>query len=124
MQKEINELSLKAEEKEKLFLKREEVYDEVLRALFPYVEFSKDALEEFIKLPPEKKRNALRELLKLSEKTKLESLTTLPDVYKLKFSGGRIYLKREGKKWKVVGVLGSEQDKEKARFIKALEDKL
>ncbi len=124
LRKETGELQLKLEEAQRSSAKKKEVYGEVLKILLPHVEFTKDALEEFIKLPPEKKRYALKELINLSEKTKLEPLTTLPEVFKLKFPGGRIYLKRDSEKWKVVGVLGTEQDKEKERFIKALEDKL
>ena len=104
--------------------RKKEVYEEVFRVLLPHVEFTKEALEEFIKLPPEKKRYALKELINLSDKTRLEPLTTLPEVFKLKFPGGRIYLKKVKEKWRVVGVLGTEQDKEKERFIKTLEDKL
>ncbi|WP_461828645.1 hypothetical protein [Aquifex sp.] len=124
LQREAGELQLKLEEAKRNSAKKKEVYEEIFKALLPHVEFTKDALEEFIKLPPEKKRYALRELINLSEKTRLEPLTTLPEVFKLKFPGGRIYLKKVKDRWRVVGVLGTEQDKEKERFIRTLEDKL
>lgn len=124
LQREVGELQLKLEEAKRSSTKKKEVYEEVFRVLLPHVEFTKEALEEFIKLPPEKKRYALKELINLSDKTRLEPLTTLPEVFKLKFPGGRIYLKKVKEKWRVVGVLGTEQDKEKERFIKTLEDKL
>lgn len=124
LQRKVEELKLKLEEVQKDSAKRKDFYGEVLRILIPQAEFTKEALEEFIKLPPEKKRYAVKELINLSEKTRLEPLTTLPEVFKLKFPGGRIYLKKEGERWSVVGVLGTEQDKEKDRFIKTLEDKL
>ena len=124
LQREVGELQLKLEEAKRSSTKKKEVYEEVFRVLLPHVEFTKEALEEFIKLPPEKKRYALKELINLSDKTRLEPLTTLPEVFKLKFPGGRIYLKKVKEKWRVVGMLGTEQDKEKERFIKTLEDKL
>ncbi len=124
LQKEAGELQLKLEEVQRSSAKKKEIYEEILKVLLPHVEFTKDAMEEFMKLPPEKKRYALKELINLSEKTRLEPLTTLPEVFKLKFPGGRIYLKKAKEKWKVVGVLGTEQDKEKERFIRTLEDKL
>ena len=124
LKKTVEELNSKLRDKERNELKRKEIYTEILRTLLHHVELSDSAVEEFIKLPPEKKRYAVKELLNLSDKTRLEPLSTISDVFKLKFPGGRIYLKRKERKWVVIGILGTEQDKEKDRFIRALGDKL
>ncbi|HIQ48396.1 MAG TPA: hypothetical protein EYH58_02000 [Aquifex aeolicus] len=131
MQKKIEELQQKIErlELEKENLQREsykkiEVYGEFLKLLFPYIQFTEDSIRNFLKLDANRKRNILKEIEKLKGNIKLEKLATDKNIYKLKFSGGRVYLKKEKEKWVVLGILGSEEDKDKARFIEALKDKL
>ncbi|WP_457600965.1 hypothetical protein [Hydrogenivirga sp.] len=91
------------------------------------LEFSERALGELLKLPEDKRKVFIRELFRLSQRQgqeNVEPLTTLPSVYKLRFSGGRIYLKRRNGNWVVVGLLGSEDDKEKERYIKNVLSKI
>jgi len=131
MQKNIEELRRKIDrlELEKENLRREsykkrEVYGELLRILFPYIQFTDDSIKDFIKLDANRKRSILKEIEKLKGNIKLETLATDKNIYKLKFSGGRVYLKKEKDKWVVLGILDSEENKDKARFIEALKDKL
>ena len=96
----------------------------LLEELFS-LSFCDRAVEEFERLPPDKRRLFVRELLKVSSRgVKPEPLTTARDVYKVRISGGRIYLRRRGKGWEVVGFLGSEDDKEKERYIKEVLSKM
>ena len=105
-------------------LDRKCVYRGVLEALFE-LRFSERAVEEFLGLPPEKKRPLLRELLRFSQgREDPEPLTTVPNVYKLRFSGGRVYLRKHGAVWEVVGILGSEDDKGKERYIRNVLSKI
>ncbi|RLJ70769.1 hypothetical protein BCF55_1052 [Hydrogenivirga caldilitoris] len=93
----------------------------------PGVKFGDRALEELIKLPPEKRKVVIKEVLRLSQRQgneNVEPLTTLPDIYKLRFSGGRIYLRKANNSWEIVGVLGSEDNKEKERYIKNVLSKI
>ncbi len=98
----------------------ESAYKEILSSL-PEVEISDRALGELIRSDPDKRRSFLRELIKFSlqkGKGRIEPLSTLKGVYKLKFSGGRIYVRRKGERWEVVGFLDSEDEKEKERYIR------
>jgi len=122
--KEIAKLITEKENLLKSVKKKEEVYEEVLKVLFPQTKFTHEAVEEFMKLSPQEKKRFLKELQKLEEGTKLESLTNVHGVYKLKFGGGRIYVRKEGDKWVVLGLLDTEQDKEKGRYIDTLRDRL
>jgi len=97
-----------------------EIYREVLTLLLD-TDFSERAVSELLRLNPEKRRAFLKELLKFSLRKgneRVEPLSTLRDVYKLKLSGGRVYLRRAGERWEVVGLLDSEDDKEKERYIR------
>ena len=116
----------------KLEIKRRETYDEkttvrkLLKDIFN-LEFSERSVEEFLKLPSGKRRIFLKELFRFSLREGQENvqpLTTLPNIYKLRFSGGRIYLRRLNGGWEVVGMLGSEEDKEKERYIKNVLSKI
>ncbi|RUM32354.1 MAG: hypothetical protein DSY32_00145, partial [Aquifex sp.] len=122
--KEIARLETEKENLSKAIKKKEEVYEEFLRILLPSVKFTPQAIVEFMSLSPQEKRRFLKELQKLEEGMKLESLTSVPGVQKLKFGGGRIYAKKEGDKWVILGMLDTEQDKEKGRYIEYLKDRL
>jgi len=106
--------------------KEREAYREFL-SLIPGVEFHERAVEEFMRLEENKKRSSLKELILFSqrgENKKLESITTLSGVYRLRFSGGRVYLKRNGRRWMVLGILPSEKDKDKDRYIREVLSKI
>ncbi|EDP75708.1 hypothetical protein [Hydrogenivirga sp. 128-5-R1-1] len=93
----------------------------------PNLSFEERAVEEFMKLPPDKRRVFFKELLRLSGRKgqeNVEPLATVPGIYKLRFSGGRIYLRRQGDLWLVVGLLGSEDDKDKERYIRNVLSKI
>ena len=124
VKEELEKEKLEKEKLEKEKRNKLEVYEEILKLLFPKLIFTKKALEEFHSLDPQRKKTVIKELLTFRDDTKLEPLSTLPNVYKLKFSGGRIYITREEDKWKVLGILDSEDDKEKELFIKRLEYKV
>ncbi len=105
---------------------RVSVWREVLSSLLG-LGFSIRAVEEFLSLPPDKKGIFLKELLRFSQRKGKESvqpLATLPDIFKLRFSGGRVYLKRRDGGWEVVGMLGSEDEKEKERYIRNVLSKI
>lgn len=116
----------------KLEVEKEETCDEksIIRDLLKEIfqlKFSEKAVDELLKLTPEKRRIFLKELLRFSLRNGQENvqpLTTLPNIYKLRFSGGRIYLRRYNGSWEVVGMLGSEEDKEKERYIRDVLSKI
>ncbi len=120
IKKKLETIELEKETLEKEVRKKEEIYRELLSLLFPNVSFTDEAVREFISLDPERKKIFLKELGKIEEGIKLETLSTDGSVYKLKFSGGRAYLTRNGMKWKLLGILDSEENKDKARFIENL----
>lgn len=96
------------------------VYRDVLEGLLQ-IRFSERAVEEFLDLPVQKKRFFLKELLRFSLREgqeKVEPIVTLQNVYKLRLPGGRVYLRRWNRSWEVVGLLDSEDDKEKERYIR------
>jgi len=95
------------------------LFGEVVEAVLN-IRFSERAVEELLSLTPEKRKLFLRELMRLSmgDKASPKPLRTLHGVYKLRLSGGRIYLKKAGRSWEVVGVLGSEESKDKERYIR------
>jgi len=124
LQQKVEKLELEKENLRKESSKKIEVYGEFFKLLFPYIQFIEDSIKDFIKLDANRKRVILKEIEKLKDNIKLETLATDNNIYKLKFSGGRVYLKKEKGKWVVLGILGSEEDKDKARFIEALKDKL
>ncbi|MDQ7081823.1 MAG: hypothetical protein Q9N34_01635 [Aquificota bacterium] len=97
---------------------------ELLSRIFS-VGFCDRAVDEFEKIPPDKRQIFVRELLKLSTGgTRVERLATARDIYKVRFSGGRIYLRRKNSRWEVVGLLASESDKEKDRYIREVLSKI
>ncbi|NPB07300.1 MAG: hypothetical protein GXN96_00050 [Aquificae bacterium] len=124
LRRELAELRLKKEELERASQRREDLYGEVLRSLFPSFQFSEEFLREFVRTDTARKKALLGALEKLREGVRPERVTTLQGVYRLRMSGGRLYLRRKGDTWEVLGFLDSEEDKDKARFIKSLEDKV
>ena len=121
LERKLGELELKVKEKaeDPRDLKRE-----MLSRIFS-LSFCDRAVEEFEKIPPGKRQIFVKELLKISSKgAKVEPLTTERDIYKVRFSGGRIYLRRKGRGWEVVGLLPSESDKEKDRYIREVLSKI
>jgi len=124
LRSEASRLRIKEEELKRASLRKEELYEEVLRSIFPSLEFSEEFLREFARTDKSRRKAILKALEKLSEGAKPEKVTTLQGVFKLRFSGGRLYVKREGSNWEILGFLDSEEDKDKARFIKSLEDKV
>ncbi len=129
LKKKLEELSIKLG---KMEIEKEapgrdrEPYKEILEDLLR-IRFSDRAVEELLKLPSEKRRVFLKELLKFSQREgqeRVEPLSILPGIYKLRLSGGRVYLKRRNGSWEVVGVLGSEDDKEKDRYIRNVLSKI
>lgn len=106
--------------------KAPELLREVLSDIFG-LEFSTRAIRELLNLPPQKRRVFLKELRRFSDregKENVRALATLPDIFKLRFSGGRIYLRRTADSWEVVGLLDSEDDKEKERYIREVLSKI
>ncbi len=105
--------------------KVEEIYMDFFLALG--VSISQRALGEFIRLTPERKKSLLREILRFSlskEKNKAEPLKSVKGIYKLRFQGGRVYIRRNKNLWDIVGVLDSEDDKEKERYIRNILSKI
>ncbi len=126
LRRKMGELEIQLENAKRETGPLQEIYREVLSAI-PGVEFAPRAVEEFSKLPERKKKASLRELFVFSqrrESKKLESVTTLSGVFKLRFSGGRLYLKKNGKSWTVIGILPSERDKDKERYIREVLSKI
>jgi predicted nucleic acid-binding Zn-ribbon protein len=96
----------------------------VLEEVFS-LSFCERAVEEFERIPPDKRKSFVRELLKIAGKgARPEPLTTVREIYKVRFSGGRIYLRKKGGSWEVVGFLDSENDKEKDRYIREVLSKI
>ncbi len=91
------------------------------------VELTERSLDELIKLPPDKRKVFLKELMKFTESgydQTLEPLASIPSILKFKFSGGRMYFVRDGDRLKLVGLIGSEDDKDKDRYIKNVLSKI
>ncbi len=91
------------------------------------IKVEKRALEEILNLPPSKRTKFVKEIIKFSSKDRwqsLEPLATDKDILKFRFSGGRLYFKRNGQSLTLVGVLDSEDDKDKDRYIKEVLSKI
>ncbi len=105
---------------------KRDIYRNIFTSILQ-LSFSDRAMDELIKLPADKTRLFLRELFRLSQRIgqeNIEPLASLPEVYKLRFAGGRIYLRRRNGSWEVVGLLDSEDDKEKERYIRRVLSKI
>ena len=90
------------------------------------VDFMERAVEEFLSLDRKRKKAVIDTLasFKRGERKGLHPLATISDVFRIRFSGGRIYLRRKGRKWVVVGILMREGDKDKERYIKEVLSKI
>jgi hypothetical protein len=101
-----------------------DIYKEVLNLLLENIEMEDRAISEFIHLPIEKKREFVKELLILNMKERgesLENMKGLKNVFKLKPRGGRIYFTfGENRRWKVLGLIASEDDKDKEKYAKEI----
>jgi hypothetical protein len=101
-----------------------EIYKEVLNFLLENIEMEDRAISEFMHLPIEKKREFVKELLILNMKERgesLENMKGLKNVFKLKPRGGRIYFTfGENRRWKVLGLIASEDDKDKEKYAKEI----
>ncbi len=97
-------------------------YGEVLHELFKNIDFSEKSIVEFSRLDPSRKSSFLRELLLLdfkNEKDSLERIKGIEGVFKLKPAGGRIYFTYgDRKRWLILGMLDSEDNKVKDRYIR------
>ncbi len=119
-------LEIEKENVEKLSDRGLELLREMLFDMFN-LEFSPRAIRELVSLPPQKRKIFLKELYRLSGRVGqegLQPLATLRSIYKLRLSGGRIYLRRKEGLWEVVGILDSEDDKEKERYIREVLSKI
>ncbi len=120
LQRRLNALEVGLENLSRGRGEHDSAYRELLSSLLN-LHISERAFGELKRLPPDRQRAFLRELLRFvlrEGKDRVEPLATLRDVYKLRLSGGRIYLRRTDRGWEVVGVLDSEDDKDKDRYIK------
>ncbi len=98
---------------------------EVLKDILS-IKVSEEVLRELSRLKGEERRRILREIVKLDMKEikRFETLSTASDIYKHRFSGGRIYLKRTDDGFEIIGFLTTEDDKEKDRYIREVLSKL
>ena len=117
-------LELELQELKSKMLSREEVYREVLGFVLDNIEMEERAISEFMHLPVDKRREFMKELLLLNMKGRdepLEAMKGLKNVFKLKPRGGRIYFTFGQKlRWKVLGLIASEDDKDKDRYAKEI----
>lgn len=101
-----------------------DIYKELLSFLLENIQMEDRAISEFMHLPVEKKREFIKELLILNMKERgepLENMKGLKNVFKLKPRGGRIYFTfGENRRWKVLGLIASEDDKDKEKYAKAI----
>ncbi len=119
---ELSVLKVKLEELEKGVQNKMDYYKEFLNFTFENIEFSEDFIEEFIRLAHEKKREFIKELLILNVKDvteKLQPMKGLDGIFKLRPKGGRIYFTYgTNKRWRVIGSIDTEDDKEKERYVR------
>ncbi len=123
LKKKLEEVNFRAEDESKYKGKATvNLYKDVLLNIFKNLEFSERAIEEFTRLDHVRKSSFLRELLLLDfkdEKDSFEKLKGAEGVFKLKPFGGRIYFTYGDKKrWLILGILDSEDDKDKDRYIR------
>lgn len=119
-EKELSMLRIRLEELQRSIQNRKSYYAEFFSITFENIEFSEDFIEEFIKLSHEKKKEFIKELLLLNVKDITEKLQIMRDgIFKLKPKGGRIYFTYgKQKRWRVIGSIDTEDDKEKQRYIR------
>jgi len=121
-QKLLRKLEVKENELRKLAALLDRELVEFLNLLFERIRFSPRALVDFAELDPQSQKHLLKFLRKLErapEGAFLEPLELAKGkVYKARFSGGRVYLTREGEYFVVEGILKGEDSKAKDRFIR------
>jgi myosin heavy subunit len=124
LQRELSLTQLRLEEYERIKNTRKELYQEMLDLVLDRIEWEEQALEEFIQLDHQRKREFLKELMLLNMKELGEVFETLKGVkntFKLKPKGGRIYFTYgKEKTWRILGILDEEDQKHKERFIREL----
>ncbi|MGB9874345.1 MAG: hypothetical protein ACPLRS_05185, partial [Hydrogenobacter sp.] len=117
-------LELELQELKKQINTKGEIYREILNVFLENIEMEDRAISEFMHLPVEKKREFIKELLILNMKEEgepLESMKGLKNVFKLKPRGGRIYFTfGEKRRWKVLGLIDSEDNKDKEKYAKEI----
>ena len=117
-------LELELEQYKKSQNSKTEIYKEIFGVVLDNITWEEKALEEFIRLDADRKKEFLKELLLLNMKDLGESFENIKDaknVFKLKPRGGRIYFTYgKEKRWHIIGLLDAEDDKHKSRFVKVL----
>ncbi|SHK44365.1 coiled-coil domain-containing protein [Thermocrinis minervae] len=120
LKEQIDLLRLQLEEYTAKAENKVDIYREILTSVLENIEFEREVIRDFARLPADKKREFFKELLLLNMKdTKepLESMKGYRNVFKLKPAGGRIYFTfGETKRWRVIGILEGEDDKEKELY--------
>jgi myosin heavy subunit len=122
LQRQLSLTQLRLEEYEKIKNTKKELYQEMLDLVLDRIEWEGQALEEFIQLDHQRKKEFLKELMLLNMKELGEVFETLKGVkntFKLKPKGGRIYFTYgKEKTWRILGILDEEDQKHKERFIR------
>jgi chromosome segregation ATPase len=122
LQRQLSLTQLRLEEYERIKSTRKELYQEMLDLVLDRIEWEEQALEEFIQLDHQRKREFLKELMLLNMKELGEVFETIKGVkntFKLKPKGGRIYFTYgKEKTWRILGILDEEDQKHKDRFIR------
>ncbi len=105
---------------------KKEIYKEILEIALENISWEEKALEDFVQLDVDRKKEFLKELLLLNMKDLGEVFENIKDaknVFKLKPKGGRIYFTYgKEKRWHIIGVLHAEDDKHKSRFVEVLKE--
>lgn len=124
LQRQLSLTQLRLEECERIKLTKKELYQEMLELVLNRIEWEDQALEEFIQLDHQRKKEFLKELILLNMKELGEIFETIKGVkntFKLKPRGGRIYFTYgKEKTWRILGILDEEDQKHKERYIKEL----
>lgn len=123
LSKELFEKELRIEKLQSAKRKMMDIYGEVLAGVFRSFTFTDRALEEFIRLDIDRKKALLRELIRIDyglKELNYEPLANKRDVFKIKFQGGRAYFTLSEGKRLILGILDSEDDKDKSRYIEEL----
>ncbi len=119
---ELDRLGLELEDLRRSAQSKVDMHEEFFSIAFENLEFEKSFVEEFVRLPMDKKREFVKELLLLNmrdEKSRLESMKGLEGVFKLKPKGGRIYFTHGSvRRWRLIGLIDSEDDKQKERYVR------
>jgi hypothetical protein len=124
LQRQLSLTQLRLEEYERTKCTKKELYQEMLDLVLDRIEWEGQALEEFVQLDHQRKREFLKELMLLNMKELGEVFETIKGVkntFKLKPKGGRIYFTYgKEKTWRILGILDEEDQKHKERFIREL----